>query len=314
MIDNHENNIWTVYVHIIPKTITKYDYDKYYIGITSKTVKKRWKWGWGYYTQPFFKAIKKYGWENIEHHIIAEHLTEYEAKNFEKVLIKELNCNINKGKHGYNTTDGGDGICGFKHSQESKNKMSSKAFLGKKHTEESKRKISIGRLKYKDDKHPQAQHVYQFDINGNYINDYTCVKYAAKALKLENLGAYISHGATQHHKAYGYLWAYKNDITIINNIPKLNWVYKEKEIRKNYKHVYQFDFDGNFIKDYKTCRDASKEINIDESNISKVARKIQKSAGGYIWRYKKDINFDKNNNPILMRGDGYVKNRTRFNK
>ena len=44
MIDNRENNIWTVYVHIVPKTITEYNYDKYYVGITSQfPVEKRWK-------------------------------------------------------------------------------------------------------------------------------------------------------------------------------------------------------------------------------------------------------------------------------
>lgn len=305
MIDNRENNIWTVYIHIIPKSISDYDYDKYYVGITSRPVEKRWRWGWGYYTQPFFRVIKKYGWDNIEHYTIAEHLTEDEAKKFEIKLIEKLDCNINKGKYGYNITDGGDGICGYKHSEESKSKMGNKSFLGRKHTEESKRKISIGHLKYKDDKHPQAQHVYQFDINGNYINDYTCVKYAAKALSLKNLGSHISHGAVRHHKAYGYLWAYKKDIVIINNIPKLNWIYKEKEIRENYKHVYQFDLNKNFIKDYKTCRDASKKIGIDESSISKVARGTQKTAGGYFWRYKEDIDFDKNGKPIF-KGDDNV--------
>ena len=43
MIDNRENNIWTVYIHIVPKSISGYDYDKYYVGITSKPVEKRWK-------------------------------------------------------------------------------------------------------------------------------------------------------------------------------------------------------------------------------------------------------------------------------
>ena len=38
MIDNRENNVWTVYVHIVPKEISDYDYDKYYVGITGQTV------------------------------------------------------------------------------------------------------------------------------------------------------------------------------------------------------------------------------------------------------------------------------------
>ena len=69
MIDNRENNIWTVYVHIVPKEISDYDYDKYYVGITSKTVEFRWKKdGYGYINQPFYNAIQKYGWNNIEHY------------------------------------------------------------------------------------------------------------------------------------------------------------------------------------------------------------------------------------------------------
>ena len=31
MIDNRENNHWTVYVHIIPKELSGYDWDKYYV-------------------------------------------------------------------------------------------------------------------------------------------------------------------------------------------------------------------------------------------------------------------------------------------
>ena len=55
MIDNRENNVWTVYVHIVPQSITEYDYDKYYVGITSRTVDFRWKKdGYGYVAQNFF--------------------------------------------------------------------------------------------------------------------------------------------------------------------------------------------------------------------------------------------------------------------
>ena len=56
-----EDEIWTVYVHIIPKEISEYDYDKYYVGITSRPVKYRWNNGNHYKEQLFYKAIKKYG-------------------------------------------------------------------------------------------------------------------------------------------------------------------------------------------------------------------------------------------------------------
>ena len=44
---------------------------KYYIGITSQAVNKRWKNGKGYKSSPYFyNAIQKYGWNNFEHNIL----------------------------------------------------------------------------------------------------------------------------------------------------------------------------------------------------------------------------------------------------
>ena len=164
MIDSRENNIWTVYIHIVPKSISDYDYDKYYVGITKQSAIIRWNNGNGYHNQIFYKAIKKYGWDNIEHHIIAEHLTESEAKEFEKILINKLKSNV-KYKYGYNRTDGGDGATGIIMSQESKNKISkshigkNNPFYGKTHTKEARIKMSKSRT---GNKH-KGKKVYQFD-------------------------------------------------------------------------------------------------------------------------------------------------------
>ena len=108
MYDYRNNNKWTVYVHIIPKSISKHNHDKYYVGITGCSISQRWgKNGSNYKGLYFFNAIKKYGWNNIEHEIIAKNLTKNEACEFEKTLIKVLKSN-NK-KYGYNISEGGDG-------------------------------------------------------------------------------------------------------------------------------------------------------------------------------------------------------------
>lgn len=102
MIDYRENNKWTVYIHISPS-------NKCYVGITSKKPKDRWgKNGNGYkYNTHFYRAIEKYGWDNFQHEIIAEHLTKDEACCLEKSIIKSLS--LNNPLYGYNKTLGGEG-------------------------------------------------------------------------------------------------------------------------------------------------------------------------------------------------------------
>ena len=61
---------FTVYMHI-----NKIN-DKKYIGITSYSLKERWRNGNGYgENTPFGQAIKKYGWNNFEHKILYSDLT-----------------------------------------------------------------------------------------------------------------------------------------------------------------------------------------------------------------------------------------------
>lgn len=114
---------------------------KKYIGITHYDCKQRWrKDGLGYKTQTlFWRAIQKYGWDNIEHIIIAENLSKEDACRLEQKLIAQYNT-MNK-DFGYNLTGGGEGHFNVKMSEETKEKLR-QANRGKHHTEETKRKIS----------------------------------------------------------------------------------------------------------------------------------------------------------------------------
>ena len=77
--------------------------------LAKKNLADRWgKDGIGYKSQPFYHAIHKYGWDNIEHKILFENLSSEEAKNIEMVLIQTLDTQI--GHKGYNNTMGGDGV------------------------------------------------------------------------------------------------------------------------------------------------------------------------------------------------------------
>lgn len=118
-----KNNNYKVYAHI--NRIN----NKIYIGITKQKVIDRWGKNGNRYkdSKYFWNAINKYGWDNFEHEIIAEHLTKDEACNFEITLIKILNSQDDT--CGYNISKGGDGG-GYEVSKETRKKMS-KAKKGK---------------------------------------------------------------------------------------------------------------------------------------------------------------------------------------
>lgn len=78
------NEKYSVYVHTFPN-------GKRYVG-RSKNPLTRWNNGRGYMTnEAMYKDIEKYGWDNIEHSIIAENLTLEEANRLERNIIDYYN-------------------------------------------------------------------------------------------------------------------------------------------------------------------------------------------------------------------------------
>lgn len=74
---------WSVYKHTFPN-------GKVYIGITSGDPLKRWNGGRGYSGQRrMFSAIVEFGWDNVQHDIVADGLSESEAHRIEQKMISE---------------------------------------------------------------------------------------------------------------------------------------------------------------------------------------------------------------------------------
>ena len=116
-------NGYTVYLHISPD-------GKRYYGTTKQSVNRRWRNGKGYNKRQerFWEAIQKYGWDNIQHIIVARGLTKEEAYWLEIELIKEWDT-TNRDK-GYNIAKGGYSANGRITSEETKKKLS-KVMIGK---------------------------------------------------------------------------------------------------------------------------------------------------------------------------------------
>ncbi len=95
------------------------------------------------------RAIMKYGSENFVWEALDTVMFSDLLLDLEKFYIKKYNC---KHPNGYNLTDGGEGICGHKFSEESRKKMSlaqkgiKSHMFGKPMNQDTKNKISISKM------------------------------------------------------------------------------------------------------------------------------------------------------------------------
>lgn len=58
---------------------------------------------------------------------------------------------------------------------------------------------------------------------------------------------------------------------------------------KQNKPIYQYTLDGQFIREWHSTRDIKLELGLDRSFISACCRGKYKTGGGFLWRYKSDI-------------------------
>jgi hypothetical protein len=73
----------------------------------------------------------------------------------------------------------------------------------------------------------------------------------------------------------------------IGHLNKDKSFYKSNNWLKNLKKiVLQYDLNENFIKEWPSIREASNMLKIHESGISQNLNKKQKTAGGFIWKFK----------------------------
>ena len=262
------NGTYCVYVH------TNKTNGKVYIGktINGSNPNKRWKDGAGYRTQKYFyRAIIKYTWDGFNHEVVASNLTQEEAVNFEKLLIKLYNAN--NPQYGYNCTNGGEGI------------------EGDHHTEESKRKRANTMAKYLNDPvyiqrmrdSAIKRSVYQFTVDGIFLKCYPSTMEAERKTGIHS--ATISRCAfNKCPSASGYIFLFEEDLDKIEQ--RISRYQHSRKLRK--EHIVRLTMDGEFIDEWLGAADAGKHLNIEYKNINAVCRNVKKSAGGYKWMYLSD--------------------------
>lgn len=308
------------YIGYIYKITNKIN-GKSYIGKTNDIV-RRWKehrYGHGG-TAILSKAFAKYGLDNFEFSIICEH--DYHTKEEMNKKLSELEVYYigvyNTFKKGYNATIGGDGISFYSHSQETIEKIKesnrgkkaseakkqkiSAAKLGQHHSSETKEKIRqallnrdpviydkiSAKMKGRHRDHDmimkaaakRRKPILQYDKYGNFLKEYS----GAIDLGYNTTANIIACCKGKISSAYGYIWRYKKEKDYPLHIDVSN-----NARAQFYKAVLQFSKEGNLIATYDSILKASLATDIKRRAISNCLYGWSKTAGGYIWRFKEEM-------------------------
>lgn len=125
-------------------------------------------------------------------------------------------------------------------------------------------------------------------LTGKYLGIYNTIADAAREYNIpENRAAMVVSGKYKSSKGKVFIKASEYDSTKNYSI--------DANKRKG-KAVYQYDLEGNFIKEWVKIKDASDYYKVSKSVISNVIAGVQKSSAGFQWSFNK---YDKMPNVIL---------------
>lgn len=220
---------------------------KMYIGQTKQSLARRFRNGEGYINCPhFYAAIQKYGWDNFEHYIYKDNLSQQQANQLEKELIQKYH--TQNPKFGYNIATGGNNVVPSEIISQNNIKNWNNGIYDK-----IKNKIFCVELDRYFESALEAQR--QIKVDNSSIQ---------KACKGKARYAGLINGMPLH-------WLFAEQVSDD----------KIKELKNRTEKItigfplYCVELDQYF----KSAAEASKKYKIDASSIRKAARGINKSAG-----------------------------------
>lgn len=121
------------------------------------------------------------------------------------------------------------------------------------------------------------KHVYQFDLQGNLINDYESILIASKVLDIDDSA--ISFAVKNHTKSSGFLWADTKeiDLKLFDNTDVQN------------KKVYLYTLEGEFYKEFFSITQCAKELGLSFGAVQRAFSEEYKIKNFYISSKKLDF-------------------------
>lgn len=309
--------MYVVYKHTTPS-------GKVYIGITKRKPEQRWESGNGYKdNEHFYRAILKYGWENIKHEIVCTGLTKWQAGKVEQSLIKYFD-STNQDK-GYNHSIGGEcSALGVHPSAETRRKLS-EALKGTRRSAETRRRMSEANKR----RHPSAETRRKISEShkgirpsaetrqkmseshkGSHhsVDTRRKISEAGKGVNNPQYGKHPSAETRQklseaHKRSYLLNPELRRKISEAGK-GRIPWNKGKKcghlsaEMRQKLsesgkgKHPTKAVICVETGTLYSSITEAAKSIGVAKTTISKVVRGVQKTSGGYHWKYANGDEYD----------------------
>lgn len=211
-------------------------------------------------------AIRKHGKESFEVSVLETPAPEI-LSDREVFHIAQLNTL----REGYNMTSGGEGLAGFKHSQETKEKISS---------------LKKGRSMPAQQRKRLMKPVVQLTRDSqDIVAKFDSCSAAYRATGVSNIGMCCA-GRLPH--AGGYVWKFvdENDITrgVWSDIKRQKMIISRKKHNPLCRRVVQVDDNDIVIREFLSVKEAEDVLGI--TNVARAAR-TGKTAGGFRWKYTK---------------------------
>ena len=223
---------------------------KNYIGMTGDAPKKRWGYG---YVGKMGDAIKQFPFDLCwKKHIEFQTPNKEQALELEAELMKWYDSVDN----GYNTSTFSSGA--YKHSEEHKNKVS-ESLTGRTLSEEHRKKLSesmTGKHHTEESKKKmsEAKTGEKHPMFGKHHSEETKNK-----ISEAHIG---KHPSEEHRK----------------KMSESHGVYG----------ILQFTKDGEFIAEYPSLHEASRQTGCSQGNLCECCKGKRKQCGGYAWKYKEE--------------------------
>lgn len=180
-----------------------------------------------------------------------------------------------------NGTDGGEGSVNYKHSNESKKKISKNSINCWNTIWKDKKKPIVKKMS----KEEQAKHlsnkysieILQYDLNGNFIKEWKSTKEAAKNFQVweNSLWRVIKEKTIS---SCGYVWRLK-----MENYPLKISV----RLPENRRLVYVYNLENKLLYEFSNCQLASKKLNIIHSTLLNYIKSGKIYKNKYIFKTNK---------------------------